>query len=223
MKLIAFPCTLAYAALLPSVLLNVFCSNHNSQVPFTQSPKSSGHQQTQLTDSLIILDSLATILASGNDPSKELELEFFNRFPRDFKEFVAIYGYSQEENGIVLSEGYWLAEKHVLIAYGNLSHLDIIPLAQRDIDLLIGGVWQADAVNYLVSVITNRINQQKNEPIYFKLLKELSDQEQQSFWRIMFAMRDSVQNAPYPYSMSAKSYPRQYDIMIQEWTRSRDH
>ena len=135
---------------------------------------------------------LATELGQSQENSRSFyEREFFNNFPDSFREFVDLYGYdtlvrkprakAPFSYGPLYEESY----EHVYSLFGKLSTIPTDEYYSRLFNICIGGYWEADGVNFLRSVLREKV--EANTMLTCELLSKRNDDEIISFWRFYFA------------------------------------
>lgn len=127
------------------------------------------------------LDSLYRVLIEDPE-SVQKQQEFLDCFPANFEDFQKTYGY---DPGYSKNDPmYELSPEHIFKGLARLNKLSDTVYYTRLIHLSIGGKWDADAVNYLQSVLQEKVEQQP--ALVFALLSKYPLEKIYSFWYFYF-------------------------------------
>lgn len=141
-------------------------------------------------------------IGSTDAADKERALiRYFQIFPSDFKSFQQIFGYLWDERGRILAKP---PIKHTL--YGFLRELkSVVPAKEYYEKMLgvgVGGVWDADEVNYLQFHLREMVVE--NAQLGLEVLSKKEEKEIRSFWRFLF-------DGPHPeHRLNRKYYEELY-------------
>ena len=115
---------------------------------------------------------------SINPDNKEAQEQFFNAFPKNWSEFIITYQYDDSEDYDLTM--YFLADDHITTLGEKLTLIDKYTYYKRLISLGIGGSWDADAPNYLQSLLHSKMKE--NTTTMLECLSQLDREKQLQFW-----------------------------------------
>lgn len=164
---------------------------------------------------------LSDEINNEQDPEKLklLEEEFFSFFPKNFKEFVSCYGYTENRSydytnlsePFLFSPLYEYSKAHIDVFY-NLNSISNKRLIRRIVDVSMNGHWQGDAVNiFKYGYRTILKNNLKEFLIY---LASFEYNEVESFWYFYFDGPCPEDDIPGYLKPIKNSYPDIYEAML---------
>lgn len=115
---------------------------------------------------------------SINPDNKEAQEQFFKAFPKNWSEFIITYQYDDSEDYDLTM--YFLADDHITTLGEKLTLIDKYTYYKRLISLGIGGSWDADAPNYLKSLLHSKMKE--NTTTMLECLSQLDREKQLQFW-----------------------------------------
>lgn len=118
------------------------------------------------------------------------KLLFLYLFPKSYKEFISLYGYSDEIGEMPLYAKY---EEHINF-FCETSTLNKQKFATKIVAICINGQWDADAVNFLQECALNFTN--ANSEVIAKELNSYKNEEIKSFWYFLFDGPHPAKNIP---------------------------
>lgn len=108
--------------------------------------------------------------------------QFFQSFPDNYADFVALYGYSESPDTLAIL--YPDALTHIDKFFAARTAVGDVVFFNKLIDLSINGHWQADGVGYLQEGIRRSFSE--NENAMKDLLRKRTTDEQYAFWYFYF-------------------------------------
>lgn len=139
------------------------------------------------------------------------EAKYFEVFPNNFADYVALYGYDKNDRPGVLADS---AFGHVDIFFRIKSIPDTVFYA-KIILIALDGKWQVDGVNYFKRGLMGKVRSNPKLTVY--LLKELNPQQQMSFWRFYFDGPHQNQEALDEIKPIKHIDAKMYDILFKAW------
>lgn len=144
------------------------------------------HQIVQAADSLVIKaeklkDLYSRVITAKDAQSRQAyEIAYFNEFPENFQELVALYGFENDVPAILYDE----SDKHIYKLYNNLTSVNDTAYLAKSIAIAVDGKWDADGINIFQDVLTQRIILQKELTVF--LLMRMQPEQVRSFWYFIF-------------------------------------
>ena len=154
--------------------------------------------------------------------SRENQEAYFKAFPADWMEYIATYQYYENslENKKKNSQ-YHLAYKQVE-AFGNLKVIPEDAYCKRLVYLAIGGRDDADAPNYLKSLLSQKMQTMSN--CIFNIVIKLKVGHQFEFWAFYWASpysnKEDSEKLEYLQKLYKEKYPLEVKIMIDSFKYS---
>ena len=106
-----------------------------------------------------------------NEPDKkENQLQFFDAFPCNWREFITTYGFSSRILGQCPHDGYdytkYNASKSHIEALGSISLVNDTLYCRKLVNIAVGGIYEADAPNFFNSLLHRVMSKKMDVMLY---------------------------------------------------------
>lgn len=126
------------------------------------------------------LKQLYTLATCSHVNKAIYEKQFFDEFPATFNQLNDLYGDKENKPAILNNE----AENHIIGLFNKITSVNDTVYYGKIIGIGIGGLWDADAVNYFQHGLRERV--ENNVALTIYLLKKLKAADIKSFWFFYF-------------------------------------
>ena len=118
-----------------------------------------------------------------NEPDKkENQLQFFDAFPSNWREFITTYGFCSK-NGYDLTM-YSAAYEHIE-ALGSISLVNDTAYCRKLVNIAVGGTYEADAPNFFKSLLHRVMHEKMDVMLY--IVSQLRKGHCMQFWQFYWS------------------------------------
>lgn len=155
-----------------------------------------------------------------NEPDKkENQLQFFDAFPCNWREFITTYGFSSRILGQCPHDGYdytkYNASKSHIEALGSISLVNDTLYCRKLVNIAVGGIYEADAPNFFKSLL-HRVMQEEMDAMLYSvslLRKGHCMQFWQFYWSSNGKSDELEREFAHLYELNIGKYPDMMKMM----------
>ena len=155
-----------------------------------------------------------------NEPDKkENQLQFFDAFPCNWREFITTYGFRSEIYGLCPHDGYdftwYSAAKSHIEAFGSISLVNDTVYCRKLVNIAVGGTYEADAPNFFKSLL-HRVMQEEMDAMLYSvslLRKGHCMQFWQFYWSSNGKSDELEREFAHLYELNIGKYPDMMKMM----------
>ena len=155
-----------------------------------------------------------------NEPDKkENQLQFFDAFPCNWREFITTYGFSSRILGQCPHDGYdytkYSASKSHIEALGSISLVNDTVYCRKLVNIAVGGIYEADAPNFFNSLLHRVMSKKMDVMLYTvsRLRKGHCMQFWQFYWSSNGKSDELEREFAHLYELNIGKYPDMMKMM----------
>lgn len=172
-------------------------------------------------DTLLLNKAYAELMAHPNDYAKQKA--FFDAFPSNWNEFNMLYQFAPSD--YLYSKYdlamYEVAHKHIGALKDNMTLINDTLYCRKLVHVSVGGVYEADAPNYLRMVLQKAMVGKTDVMLY--VISEMRLAYQMQFWQFYWSSVRRLEHRVKEHSLLEKKYKDAYPEEVKVMTIAYDY
>ena len=153
-----------------------------------------------------------------NEPDKkENQLQFFDAFPCNWREFITTYGFSSRILGQCPHDGYdytkYSASKSHIEALGSISLVNDTLYCRKLVNIAVGGIYEADAPNFFNSLLHRVMSKKMDVMLY--TVSRLRKGHCMQFWQFYWSSNGKSDELEREFAHLYELYIGKYPDMMK--------